>query len=161
MSSYHFGGLNIWAYSLNRSIVWLGLKDSHYMDRRHLTCEFGSGIALGLEVIVGGENRDVSLRIGLLITTIYLGVTDLVHSNKKKLEQSAKRNLCYTSEVDFADQGRRTGVMLTFGDCGGLEFNLWNNSDSWTNRSLVKKFRYFPYCEGARKKFYFPRFGRG
>jgi len=156
MSDYKFAGINVWTYSCNRAIVWFGGEDSHYGDqgKHYLQYERGSAGDFGLEIIVGGENHEVTARIGLLFATFYIGVTGLVRGNETKLQRAAKALGCYNYEVDFADQGRITGFMFSFIDIGVLSLSFWDNSDSWTSRKWTEKLRHFPYCEGIAKRFY-------
>ncbi len=154
MSDYHFAGLNAWTYSQNRAILWVGLRGSHYSDRRHLKYERGEWGYLGLEVTFGGDERDIELRIGLGVTTIYIGVTGLVNSNQAKVEKAAKQQNCYAYELDYAYGGRTTGVMAGFHGIKYLRFSVWCNGDSWTARKSSDKFKCFPYCEGWEKSIF-------
>jgi hypothetical protein len=161
MGNYHFGGLNVWTYSENRAIWWLGIRGTHYSERKHyLKYERGRAGDLGLQITVGGEERDISLRIGLLITTIYLSVTNLVPNRYKKATEIAElinekeSRKTYAYEIDYSGQGRSTGINLSFGEVGCAEFRLWDNGDYWTSRGLRDKFKHFPYCEGASYRVY-------
>lgn len=155
MNNFHLAGLNIWSYSCNRAVIWIGGRESHWGEKkRHATYERGPGGDVGIEIIVGGESREVMFRIGLLLATFYIGLTNVVPDKYEKAKTIAEKLGRYGYEVDFSSQGRRSGVMLSFGELAGLEFSLWVDDLTWTRRGVIEKFRCFPYCEGIRKKFY-------
>jgi len=155
--TYSFAGVNAWCYSGNRAIVWFG-KGHWGEKKRYLTYCRGRAGYLGAEVVVGGEDREVTLSLGLLFTTLYIGITGLLRCDHEKL-QSAAINGIYKYEIDYTDNGARTGLMiLLWGECAHINATLWNQDLSSSNRPAREKLRNWPYCEGL--SWWYPWFDR-
>jgi len=56
-------GIKVSSYSPGRGIAWI--RGCDYPRDRHLTYEVGSWGSIGLEIEVGGEDREIKARIGL------------------------------------------------------------------------------------------------
>jgi len=155
MSDYKFLGLNVWTYSERRAIAWFGSKGSHYSDKkRYWMFEVGEWGGLGLEVTVGGENREVCLRIGLGLLTLYVALTGIVPDRYKKAKEIAAQEKCHAYEIDFSGEGRVTGAMLNFRHNISISFSFWQNQSAWSARSIRQKLKRFPYCEGIGRTFF-------
>jgi len=156
MSDYKILGLNIWTYSDARAIIWLGNKNSHFSEKKHYAkIAIGRWGYLGAEITVGGEDREIMLRLGLGFLTIYFGVTNLIKNKYEKAQEIAKKAKCYAYEIDYSNEGRTSGIMISFKDIKSISFNFWDNGDYWTSRKVREKLKHFPYCEGISKSYYF------
>lgn len=156
MSDYKFCGINVWTYSEARAIVWLGFK--HYSDyKRYLMLEFSGPGCLGAEFTVGGENREVTLRLGLLLFTAYISLTGIVPNRYEKAKMIATQEQKYAYELDYSSEGRTTGVMARFTNPVHIHFSFWKNGTYWSSKPLREKYKRFPYCEGASRSFYLTR----
>jgi len=156
MSDYKFLGLNVWTYSDNRSIIWLGGKNSHYGQKNHyIKTEIGTWGKLGLEIEIGGEDREIQFCIGLGLFTLWLSLTGIIPNKYEKAKEIAKQEKCYAYEIDYSNEGRSTGIMINFKHGLNIEFSFWRNHGWWTSRTIFEKLKRFPYCEGLSKTFYF------
>jgi len=155
MSTYRLLGLNLWTYSERRAIGWIGNNASHHGEKKHyLQFEVGPWGHFGIEVTVGGEDMEVQFRIGLGFAVLYVALAGIVPDRYDKAKEIAANSGCYAYELDYSSQGRTSGMMVNFRHGLSVAFSLWNNSDSWTSKSIRQKFDGFPYCEGVSKTFY-------
>lgn len=128
-----------------RGRFWFGQED--WSLSRCLCYEIAFGFAFGLQVICGGEDRELTFRIGLLFCTLYLSIERVFSLNSDALQRAMKdQGIRYSYQLDYTDSGRTTGVMI---GTMGIEFCLWEDGDTHTSRPLRQKFSNWPYCEGA------------
>ena len=155
ISEYRFCGLNLWTYSGKRSIAWLGGKSSHYSEKkRYLKFEAGDWGYLGVEITVGGEEKEIMMRLGIGFSTLYIALTGVVPDAYEKAKKITIEHGGYAYELDYSNEGRETGAMLNFRRTLWVRLSLWNSADRWTRRSITEKFRRFPFCEGIARTFY-------
>lgn len=157
MSDYKFAGINVYTYD-TRATIWFG--KSGYGEQKHrIQYERGRAEYLGLNVKVGGEDGEITLYLGLLFVSFYIGVTGLVKCNQEKLKAAAKHHNGYTYDIDYTDNGVKTGFEISFKpEIGGIHLWLWRNWQFGTSRSSRQKMKAWPYCEGLLWSLYFDRY---
>lgn len=152
---HHFLGINFHKRLRPVFDIWLGPSGSHYSKRNHhLIIEFGGGGMFGFEIVVGGEDREVLLRIGLVFFTLYVAVTNIVPDGHEKAKAIALKQGGYAYQWDYSNGGRETGIMLFFKLPILISASLWSNYNDWTDNDLISKFKHFPFCEGASVNIY-------